>query len=104
MKTTITARHCEISDTLRQRAESVTERLSVVALHPIDASVIFDQDGPSCTAELQFRVARDAPLIASAAAEDHRTALDRAEEKMRRQIQRSSGRVKTGRRLDAPQS
>ncbi|HEX6991119.1 MAG TPA: HPF/RaiA family ribosome-associated protein [Gemmatimonadales bacterium] len=104
MKTTITARHCEISDTLRQRAESVTERLSVVALHPIDASVIFDQDGLSCTAELQFRVARDAPLIARAAAEDHRTALDRAEEKMRRQIQRSSGRVKTGRRLDAPQS
>ncbi|HET7111028.1 MAG TPA: HPF/RaiA family ribosome-associated protein [Gemmatimonadales bacterium] len=104
MKTTITARHCEISDTLRQRAESVTERLSVVALNPIDASVIFDQDGLSCTAELQFRVARDAPLIASAAAEDHRTALDRAEEKMRRRIQRSSGRVRTGRRPDAPPS
>lgn len=104
MKTTITARHCEISDALKQRAESVTERLSVVALHPIDASVIFDQDGLKCTAELQFRVARDAPLVASAAAEDHRTALDRAEEKMRRQIQRSSGRVRTGRRQDAPQS
>lgn len=103
MKTTITARHCEISDTLRQRAETVTERLSLVALHPIDASVIFGQEGVNCTAELQFRVARDAPLVASASAEDHRTALDRAEEKMRRQIQRSSGRVRTGRRQDAPQ-
>jgi ribosome-associated translation inhibitor RaiA len=104
MKTTITTRHCEISDTLRQRAESITERLSLVALNPIEATVVFGQEGLSSTAELQFRVARDTPLIAKAAAEDHRTALDRAEEKMRRQIERSSGRVRTSRRQDAPQS
>ncbi len=104
MKTTITARHCEISDALRERAATVTDRLSSVAMHPMDATVIFDQEGVACTAELQFRVARDEPLIARAAADDHRTALDRAEEKLRRQIQRSSGRVRTGRRADPTQA
>ena len=102
MKTTITARHCEISDALRERASTVTERLSLVALHPLDATVIFDQDGLDAVAELQFRVARDEPLVARAGGEDHRTALDRAEEKMRRQIERSSGRVRTSRRPTAP--
>jgi ribosome-associated translation inhibitor RaiA len=100
MTPTITARHCEISDTLRERASSVTERLSSVAVHPMDASVLFDQEGVRCIAELRFVVARDEPLIATGEAEDHRTALDRAEEKMRRQLQRSSGRGRTGRHAD----
>jgi ribosome-associated translation inhibitor RaiA len=100
MTPTITARHCDISDTLRERASTVTERLSIVAMHPMDASVVFDQEGARCLAELRFRVARDEPLVATGEADDHRTALDRAEEKMRRQLQRSSGRVRTGRHTD----
>jgi ribosome-associated translation inhibitor RaiA len=102
MKTTITTRHCEISDALRERAASVAERLSGAAIRPTDAQVIFSVDGLDRVAELQFRVPRDEPLIARATGEDHRTALDRAEEKMRRQIERNSGRVLSGRRMDVP--
>jgi len=36
MQTTITARHCEISDALRERARTVVERLGELARRPIE--------------------------------------------------------------------
>ena len=52
MQTTITARHCEISDALRERALTVVERLGNLASRPIEATVVFDVEGdgrpPSC--------------------------------------------------------
>ena len=41
MQTTITARHCEISDALRERALTVVERLGHLATRPIEATVVF---------------------------------------------------------------
>ena len=45
MQTTITARHCEISEPLRERALAVVERLGNIATRPMEASVVFDTDG-----------------------------------------------------------
>ena len=45
MQTTITARHCEISDALRERALTVLERLGNMASRPIEATVVFDSGG-----------------------------------------------------------
>ena len=44
MQTTITARHCEISDELRERARSVVERLGLLARGPVEAAVVFGID------------------------------------------------------------
>ena len=38
MQTTITARHCEISDALRERAAAVVDRLGTFATRPFKAS------------------------------------------------------------------
>ena len=46
MQTTITARHCEISDALKERARSVVERLGSIAARPIESAVVFDVEGP----------------------------------------------------------
>src|SRR5918994_1327975 len=90
MQTTITARHCEISDALRERALTVVERLGHMATRPIEAAVVFDVEGMLQTAELRLHVPRGEVLVAKADAEDHRTALDRAEDKLRRQVEKAS--------------
>jgi len=90
MQTTITARHCEISEPLRERALTVVERLGNIASRPIEATVVFDMEGPMQTAEIRLHVSRGEVLVATGEAEDHRTALDRAEEKLRKQVEKAS--------------
>jgi ribosomal subunit interface protein len=97
METTITARHAEISDTLRNRAISVVERLGTLASRPMEMTVVFDSDGLSQTVELRLHVARGEILVARGEAPDHRTALDRAEEKLRRQVERAATRPRRAR-------
>ena len=92
MQTTITARHCEISDALRERAIAVVERLGSIAQHPIESTVVFDADGLQQTAELRLHLARGEVLVARGEGGDHRTALDRAEEKLRRQVEKASSK------------
>jgi putative sigma-54 modulation protein len=90
MQTTITARHCEISDALRERALTVLERLGNIASRPMEATVVFNAEGTQQTAELRLHVARGEVLVAKGEADDHRTALDRAEDKIRRQVEKAS--------------
>lgn len=101
MQTTITARHTEISEALRQRALTVAERLGSIATRPIEATVVFDTEGLQQTAELRLHVPRGEVLIAKAEAEDHRTALDRAEEKLRKQLEKASARPRRSRSSQA---
>jgi len=92
MHTTITARHCEVSEPLRERAITVMERLGNLASHPMEMTIVFDADGIQQTVELRLHVARGEILVAKGEGADHRTALDRAEEKLRRQVERVSDR------------
>jgi ribosomal subunit interface protein len=92
MQTTITARHTEISEALRERALTVVERLGNIASRPIEATVVFDTEGLQQTAELRLHVPRGEVLVAKAEADDHRTALDRAEDKLRKQLEKASAR------------
>ena len=97
MQTTITARHCEISDAIRERALAVVERLGNIATRPMEASVVFDTDGQQQTAELRLHLAAGDLLVAGGEAADHRTALDRAEEKLRKQLEKASARPRRSR-------
>jgi ribosomal subunit interface protein len=92
MPTTITARHCEISEVLRERAVNVVERLENLAARPMESTVVFDTDGIEQTVEIRLHLARGETLVARGEGSDHRTALDRAEEKLRRQVERASDR------------
>jgi ribosomal subunit interface protein len=97
MQTTITARHCEISETLREHARSVVDRLEALAHRPIESAVVFDTDGGKATAELRLHASRGELLVARGEGDDHRTALDRAEEKLRRQLDKGSTRPRRSR-------
>ena len=101
MQTTITARHCEIPDTVRDRAVRVAERLGALASRPVDAAVIFQADGIGRVAELRLHDSRGELFVATAAAADHRTALDRAAAKLRRQLEKANGRPRRSRSRSA---
>jgi ribosome-associated translation inhibitor RaiA len=58
---------------------------------------VFDTDGINQTVEIRLHVARGEVLVARGEGVDHRTALDRAEEKLRRQVERASGRPRQAR-------
>lgn len=87
MNTTITARHCEISDELRARATTVLVRLEGLVKRAVEGAVIFDVASPLATAEIRL-TGHGEPLLAKGEGKDHRTALDRAEDKIRRQLDR----------------
>lgn len=88
MRTTITARHCQITDALRERAGEVCDRLARHASRPVDGSVTFDVERAEQTVELKIHVSHGEVFVATGTGTDHRTALDRAEERMRRQLER----------------
>jgi ribosome-associated translation inhibitor RaiA len=89
MRVTITARHTDVSDDLRRRARELVERLARVAPRPEDAQVIFGDDHDVAVVELRLHVARGDVLVGRAEGTDHRSALDRAAARVRRQLDKS---------------
>ena len=97
MQPTITARHCEISDALRDRAVTVVQRLGNLASRSMESAVVFDSDGLQQTVEIRLHVPRGEVLVARGEGSDHRTALDRAEERVKRQLERVADRPRRAR-------
>ncbi|HEU5171741.1 MAG TPA: HPF/RaiA family ribosome-associated protein [Gemmatimonadales bacterium] len=102
MQTTITARHCEVPDVLRERARVVAGRLGTLASRPLEAAVVFDADGLAQIVELRLHDSRGEIFVATGEGADHRSALDRAEAKLRRQLERANGRPRTRRARPGP--
>ncbi|HVO35588.1 MAG TPA: HPF/RaiA family ribosome-associated protein [Gemmatimonadales bacterium] len=86
----ITARHGEVPEALRLRAEQVVTRLARLAHRPTAANVTFDTARQRALAELRLTAARGVLYVASSEAADHRTALDRVASKLRRQLDKDS--------------
>ena len=92
MRITITARHCDIPDGLRARARDLLERLGRVAPRPHGAQVIFGADHGMPAVEVRLHAARGHVHVGTAGGTDHRTALDRAAAKVRRQLDKAPAR------------
>lgn len=92
MQMTITARHREVPDGLREVAREILGRLARVALRPQRGQVVFDAEHNRRIVEVQVSLPRGRVCVATAEADDFRTALDRAAAKLRRQLRTSAGR------------
>ena len=86
MKIMVTARHCEIDDSLRDRAVELIERVARLAWRPHRAEIVFDNDHNRQIVEFQLHMPRGNVHVAVAEASDFRTALDRTAEKLRNQL------------------
>lgn len=93
MQTTITARHCEVTEALRERALALTERLAQLSPHALEATVVFDAAPLAHSVEIRLHARGRKMLVGVGEGTDHRTALDRAEEKLRPQLVKA-GRVR----------
>lgn len=93
MRVTISARQVELSDALRTRARSIVDRLNHHTPFAQGARLVFGIEGGVASVEVQLRLSGSQVLAASATGSDHRTALDRAEDKLRRQLRRPPART-----------
>ncbi len=94
MRTTVTCRHGEISDELRTRAVEVLERFGHLSPHALEGTAVFDTHPVGFVVELRLHVRRGQILISEVEDADARTALDRAEEKLKRQLERAVAAVR----------
>lgn len=102
MRVTITARHCEIPEELRLRARTLLERLRKVAVRPHDGQVMFSLDHGTPTVEVRLHTARGMIHVGTAEGADHRSALDRAVARVRRQLDKALPRKTRRRRRATP--
>jgi ribosomal subunit interface protein len=98
MKTTVTARHCEVPEDLKSRASTLLERLSKLAHRPVRGEVLFDDDHNRKIVELILHLPRGHTRVASAEADDFLTALDRAGDKLKHQLGKDDPGSTNGRR------
>jgi len=96
MRTTMTQRHCEISDELKSRTNKVIEKLEKIASRPQSAEVIFNEDHGEKVVEIVFALPRGQTKVAKAESDDFRTSLDRAAAKIKNQLKKESRRHSHG--------
>jgi ribosomal subunit interface protein len=89
METKITARHGEIAEDLKERAEVLVERLALRTTRPTSAHVTFVTQRSRAEAEIVLNAARGVTYVAKAEADDARTALDRVAAKLQRQLDKA---------------
>jgi len=98
MQTTITARHCEISDGLRERTQAIVDRLGSIAPRAMESTVVFDSEGTQQTVELRLHVAwRRDPGGARRGNRPSHGARTAPKERLRRQLERASTRPRRSR-------
>jgi ribosomal subunit interface protein len=92
MRTTLTARHCEIPEDMKERTETLVAKLAKAAHRPQRAEVVFDADHGQKVVELHLYLPRGQVKVATGEAADFRTALDSAVAKMRNQLDKEPRR------------
>ena len=102
MESRITARHCEVGEALQSRARAVATRFDKQSPHALNVSFIFDVSPTSHSVEIVLHARGKKTLKGKGLGPDHRTALDRAEEKLRPQLAKATASRVRARRKVAP--
>lgn len=103
MEIRITARHCEVSEALQRRARAVAARFDKQSPHALSATFSFEVSAASLSVEIVLHARGKKILKGRGLGPDHRTALDRAEEKLRPQLAKATAnRVRSRRQAARP--
>ena len=89
MQITLAVRHCSIPRDLRARARALIERAGKLAARPHEGRVMFTTEHGEAGVELRLHRGHQRLHVARAEAADHRTALDRAAARLRRQLDKA---------------
>jgi ribosome hibernation promoting factor len=102
MKPTITTRHFELSETLRERTEERLVKLQRIFDRILEARVVVSFEKNRYNAEA-IVTANGTPLTSHATAESDKIALEQVLDKMEMQLRRHKDRQTTGKRRPAPE-
>ena|SRR5436189_2733995 len=86
MRITITVRHTEVDDDLRAHTRELVGKVVKLVRRPHHAQVIFTEDHGEAGVEIEIHVPRGRVHVAKSLAPDHRTALDAAIARVKRQV------------------
>src|SRR5262245_54162651 len=86
MRITITARDTEIDDDLRAHAKDLVEKVTKLVRRAARAQVTFTEDAGLAGVEIEVHAPRGRVYVAKAEEADHRSALDVAIARMKRQL------------------
>jgi ribosomal subunit interface protein len=86
MRITITARHTEVDDDLRALTRELVEKVVKLVRRPHHAQVTFSEEHDEMGVEIEVHVPRGRVYVAKSHAADHRSALDAAIARMKRQL------------------
>jgi len=89
LRVKITARHCDISDPVRERAESQMARLTKYHPRVTGADVVFTEEKRVRHVEVILSVDRGETVVARADGEEFRTALDKVVDRLSRRLRRA---------------
>ena len=92
MQVTLTVRHGEANDAIKEYVRSEVEGLSRFFDRLVEADIVLDQGGHRFIVEVRLHTSNDTHF-ASAEAGDFRTAIDQTIERLRRQLERHKGRL-----------
>ncbi|MFH1688396.1 MAG: ribosome-associated translation inhibitor RaiA [bacterium] len=93
MHTTITARHFELTDEIRERTEADIEGLTRYFENIISADMVLEKERHRYSAELRVKVFNNT-LNATAETDDMYTAIAAAVEKAKTQLKKHKGKLK----------
>lgn len=92
MQITLTVRHGEVSDTLKQYVRDQVEGLSKYFPRLVEADIFLDQEGHRQIAEVRVHTSNDTHFAGTENG-DLRTAVDDTIDKLRRQLKRHKGKL-----------
>lgn len=94
MRIQITARHCEIGQDVRERAEELIERLKRFDPGLSSAEVVFTEEGRLYRAEAILHIDGKDHVVAHADADEVMAALDRMNDRLAKILRRKHGAEK----------
>jgi ribosomal subunit interface protein len=89
MEISITVRHTTVPRSLKEKARELIEKLANRAHRPHHAAVVFDSDHGRSVVELKLLMPKSQVVVASAEADDFKSALDRVIEKAGNQLDKT---------------
>lgn len=89
MRVQITARHCDISDTIRDRAHELVEKLGRFDPRVSGADLVFEEEKRSKKVEAILSLDRADRIVASGDADEWPAALDQLFDRLSRQVRRA---------------
>jgi putative sigma-54 modulation protein len=91
---TVTGRHIDVTEAMREHARQRTDRLSEHFIHLNRMQVTLDMDGGAHVVEMIASPRRGDPIISRGHTEDMYSAIDMAADKMEEQLRRLKERTK----------